>query len=309
MAYLGTAATDAIYDLAEGVIWDDRAGLLRWVDIWAGRVLSGRLDGGRIVDIAGVDLGQTAGAVALADDGGLLVAAARGLATIAVDGTISFGPDLLGERGNVRLNDGTVDPQGRYVVGSLSMTASADDGEPGHEELLRVSADGAVETLRTGVRLSNGIAFSPDGTTIYHVDTFAGTVSSHQYGPGPFAGDVPWTTVLDGFPHSPDGLTVSADGDLWVAQFGGSGVRRHAPTGELVDEVTIDAAQATCPGFVGPGLGVLAITSAQEGLDDWSDHSGAVFLADLRTAHPATTGIPLTRWPGSTSTPYWKAFA
>ena len=78
--------TDAAYELAEGVLWDDRAGLVRWVDIWKGRVLSGSLRDGRLADIRSVELGQTAGAVALAEDGGLLVAAARGLATISADG-------------------------------------------------------------------------------------------------------------------------------------------------------------------------------------------------------------------------------
>ena len=295
------AATDATFDLAEGIVWDDRASLVRWVDIWKGRVLSGRLAvdqhrGERIVDVTEIVLGQTAGAVALTEDGGLLVAAARGLATISPDGAVSFGPDLLGDRGNVRLNDGTVDPQGRFVVGSLSLT-----DETGTEVLLRVSPDGVVETLRTGVRLSNGIAFSPDGGTIYHVDTYADTVSRHSYGAGAFDGAEPWVSVIEHLPHHPDGLTVSADGDLWVAQFGGSGVLRFSPEGELVDEITIDATQATCPAFVGPGRDILAITSAQEGLDDWSDQSGAIFLA-----HPGAVGLAVSRWRGSTSTPYWK---
>jgi sugar lactone lactonase YvrE len=69
----------------------------------------------------------------------------------------------------------------------------------------------------------------------------------------------------------------------------------------LLDEVGIDATQATCPAFVGPGLDILAITSAQEGLDDWSDRSGAIFLA-----HPGAVGLPVPRWGGSTSTPYWR---
>ena len=107
--------------------------------------------------------------------------------------------------------------------------------------------------------------------------------------------------MVAGTPHHPDGLTVSSDGDLWVAQFGGSGVLRYSPAGELRDEIAIDATQATCPGFVGPGLGILAITSAQEGLDDWTDQSGAIFLADA-----GATGLPVTRWPGNTLTPYWS---
>lgn len=258
-------------------------------------MLSGRLEDARLSDIQAVEIGQTAGAVALARDGGLLVAAARGLATIASDGALSFGPDLLGDRRDVRLNDGSVDPQGRFVVGTLAL-----GDETGHEVLLRVSPDGAVESLRTGIRLSNGIAFSPDGATIFHVDTLANTVSRHSYGAGEFDHEEPWVVVLQDLPAYPDGLTVDSDGMLWVAQWGGSSVRRHAPTGELLDVVEVDATQASCPAFVGADLATLAITTAQEGLHEWTDQSGAIFLASV-----GATGLPAHRWRGSTTTPYW----
>jgi sugar lactone lactonase YvrE len=296
MPQQAVAATRAEFELAEGVLWDDRAALVRWVDIWSGRVLSGRLEEDHLTDIQAVELGQTAGAVALAEDGGVLIAAARGLATIGPDGVVSFGPDLLGDRRDVRFNDGSVDPQGRFVVGTLALGE-----ETGEEVLLRVSADGAVETLRTGIRLSNGVAFSPDGTTIFHVDTLANTISRHSYGPGPFDRDEPWVPVIHDLPHSPDGLTVDSDGMLWVAQWGGSSVRRHAPTGELLDIVEVDATQASCPAFVGPDLATLAITTAQEGLHGWTDQSGAIFLADV-----GATGLPVPRWTGSTTSPFWN---
>ncbi len=191
-------ATPAAYELAEGILFDEAADLVRWVDIWKGRVLAGRLSDGRIEDISSIEIGQTAGAVALAEDGGLLVAAARGLATVSPAGEISIGPDLLGDRRDARLNDGSVDPHGRFVVGSMALGA-----ETGEEVLLRVSADGTVETLRDGIRLSNGIAFAPDGGTIYHVDTLANTISSHSYGPGAFDHDEPWSIVLADLPHYP----------------------------------------------------------------------------------------------------------
>ena len=296
MSQTAVAATAPEFELAEGVLWDDRALLVRWVDIWSGRVLSGRLEETRLTDIRAVELGQTAGAVALANDGGVLVAAARGLATIAPDGGLSFGPDLLGDRRDVRLNDGSVDPQGRFVVGTLALGE-----ETRNEVLLRVSPDGAVETLRTGIRLSNGIAFSPDGATIFHVDTLANSISSHSYGAGDFDREEPWVVVLQDLPAYPDGLTVDSDGMLWVAQWGGSSVRRHAPTGELLDIVQVDATQASCPAFVGPDLATLAITTAQEGLHGWTDQSGAIFLADV-----GVTGLPVPRWAGSTTTPFWQ---
>lgn len=293
--YTATAATPAVHELAEGILWDDRASLVRWVDIWKGRVLAGRLRGGRIETVSSLEFGQTTGAVALAEDNGLLVAAARCLATVTPDGAISFGPDLLGDRTEVRLNDGSVDLQGRFVVGTLSLAE-----DTGQEVLLRVSANGRVDVLREDIHLSNGIAFSPNGDTIYHVDTIAGTISRHSYGPGRFSDKEPWLTVIDDLTAYPDGLTVDATGALWIAQWGGSSVRRHSPAGELLDIVMVDAAQASCPAFIGPALDTLAITTAQEGLTELTDRAGTIFVANV-----GVTGLPAHRWSGSTTTPYW----
>lgn len=293
--YRATAATDAVYRLGEGILWDDREGLARWVDISTGRVLAAELRDGRLHTVQDIAIGQTAGAVGLTEDGGLVVAAARGIATISVSGEISIGPDILDAHPGSMCNDAAVDPQGRFVVGTLTS-----DQDTGTEVLLRVSPDGRVEVIRDGIRLSNGIAFSPDGTTIYHVDTFASTISSHSYGPGEFDADEPWATVLDNLAPLPDGLTVDSGGALWLAYWGGSNASRYAPTGELLDVVTVDATQASCPGLIGPALTTLAITSAQDGLAQFSDQSGAIFLTEV-----PVPGVPEHRWAGSTSQPYW----
>ncbi|HOY81457.1 MAG TPA: SMP-30/gluconolactonase/LRE family protein, partial [Rhodoglobus sp.] len=91
--YPAQAATPPTYELAEGIIWDDRAGLVRWVDLWEGRVLAGTLTDDTFTVTETIVLGQAAAAVGLAHDGGLVVAAARGLAVISPDGAVSFGPD------------------------------------------------------------------------------------------------------------------------------------------------------------------------------------------------------------------------
>ena len=134
------------------------------------------------------------------------------------------------------------------------------------------------------------------------MDTLANTVSSHSYSPGAFDLDEPWAPVLTDLPHYPDGLTVSRDGSLWVAQWGGI---QHPPPRhlrELLDVISVFATQASCPAFIGPDLNTLAITTAQEGLQDWTDASGAIFLAPV-----GVTGLPEPRWLGSTANPYWHA--
>jgi len=313
MTSLPSPATAATFDLAEGVVWDDRAGLVRWVDIREGRVLAGTLSGDKIEIVDDRHLGQTTGAVALAEDGGLLVAAAHGLATISPDGQVSFGLDLASVvapdgRSPWRLNDGIVDPQGRFLVGTLSLDESptGNDGESSGpcEVLLRVSPNGQVETLRTGMGMSNGLGFSPDGTVLYLIDTLSGTLSRHSYGvsfgDGDFDVNEPWVTVIDDFPSYADGMTVDAHGDLWVALWGGSRVSRYASDGRRIGDIAVNATQPTCAGFVGPSLNRLAITSARKGLTDVTDDSGSLFVGDV-----GAIGKLEYRWAGSTAAPYW----
>jgi len=261
------------YSLAEGIIWDDRAGQAVWVDIHNGDLV-------RDLDHpVAVHLDTTVGAVALAEDGGLLVAGHRGLIAIAADGAVSRGPDLVGAAS--RLNDGVVDPQGRFIVGSGALSGRSDD-----QVLLRVSPDGTVETLREGLSLSNGLAFSADGT-LFHVDTWVKTISALR--------DGSWqpVLVLDDYP---DGITIDNDDHLWVALYGTGSARRYTLDGELLETVTIDTPEATCVGFLPQGL---AITSGAESATD--ANAGAIFIADVDAV-----GKPEHRWAGSTTTPYWK---
>lgn len=294
--FIATRASAESFELGEGIIYDSRVGRLRWVDILQGTLHSGFLVDHHVVDVDSVVLGQTIGAVAAAGDGGLLVAAGRGLATVSPEMEVSFGPDLLSKKARSRLNDGAVDPQGRFVVGSVALGSEA-----GGEVLLRVSPDGAVETLREGIRLSNGIAFSPDGTVLYHVDTLARTVSWHSYGPGAFdREEESWSTIIRDIPHLPDGLTVDAEGGLWVALWGGSRVLHYDSAGNLRDEILVGAAQVSCPAFVGPALDVLAITTAREGVGSHTEAAGSIFVADV-----GVRGISAPMWAGDTRRPSW----
>lgn len=262
------------YWLAEGIIWDDRVGEAVWVDVHNGDLYR---------DLAApkkTHLDTTVGAVALAEDGGYLVAGHRGLIAIAADGSISTGPDLVGAAS--RLNDGIVDPQGRFLVGSGALEGRSDD-----QQLLRVSPDGTVELLREGLSLSNGLAFTADGT-LFHVDTWVKKISALR--------DGEWQIVLDDFEGYPDGITIDADDCLWVAEYGAGRVQRFTLDGDLLETVTIDTVEATCPGFLPEGL---AITSGAESAKD--ANAGAIWIATVDAK-----GRPENRWAGSTSAPYWK---
>lgn len=282
------------YALGEGILADQRTGEVHWVDIHAGRVFTGELDGTESIrERSRTCVDRTVGAVAPAADGGVLVAAARGLAVISPTGRVSLGPDLLGSREKARLNDGSVDPQGRYLVGSLALDAPTD-----REVLLRVSSDGSVETLRTGVTLSNGLGWSPDGGTLYHVDTMVKRMSAHPYSADGEWDPDGWVDIPCDFAGHPDGLEVDASGALWVAQWGGSVVQRFDPTGALMQTIELPTPSVTCPGLVADGL--LAITTSTD--ETQRDRAaGRLFLCDV-DASPQPTNY----WSGSTLTPYWS---
>jgi sugar lactone lactonase YvrE len=281
-SYRARIATSERYSLAEGIIWDDESSQALWVDIHAGDLVRANLRRSSDSPVS-THLDATVGAVALAADGGLLLAGHRSLITVSPDGEVSHGPDLLGDREHVRFNDGSVDPHGHFVVGTLAL---ANRGE--NEQLLRISPAGEVEVLRTGITLSNGIGFLADGS-IVHADTYARTVSVQR--------DGQWVTLLDQFVGYPDGLTVDADDTIWVAQYGAGLVQQFALDGTVLSTIELDTPEATCVGFVGPGL--LAITTGRESATD--ANAGAVYLAEVDA-----TGKPENRWAGSTSRPYWK---
>lgn len=284
------------YGLGEGILGVDGGAL--WVDINAGSVFRGGVStssttGHSITEVERIPIDRTVGAVAPAADGGLLVAASRGLAVVSPTGEISLGPDLLGSREHARLNDGAVDPQGRYLVGSLSLTEPTD-----REVLLRVSPDGSVETLRRGISLSNGLGWSPDGGTLYFVDTIAKRLLAHPYSADGDWDPAAWVDVPCEFAGFPDGLEVDAAGTLWIAQWGAGVVQRFDASGTLLQTIEVGTPSVSCPGLIADGLlGITTSTDETQG----DDLAGALFTCEVDATPQATT-----YWSGSTITPYWS---
>jgi sugar lactone lactonase YvrE len=283
------AATGPDYALAESPLWDPERSVLHWVDIPAGAVLEGRLEGGRIRETDRWTLDETIGSVALAAGGGLLVAGRHALHTLDPDGTWHRGRRLI--EGPRRFNDGACDPRGRFVVGSLDLS-----GHPGGEQLLTTSGGDGVAVLRSDVGLSNGIDWSLDGTTIYHVDSEARTVSRAAYAveSGSASG---WTTLFEVPGGIPDGLAVDAAGDLWLAVWGAGQVRRYTPAGEVASIVEVDAPLTSSLAFAGDRLHTLVITTAREGLTpselERFPASGSLFICSVDAE-----GRPPARWRG-----------
>ena len=284
---IATPATSRVFRLAEGPVWDERSQRLLWVDILAGQVLIGSLDGDdRITVIDELSFATLVGAVALSEGEDLVVAALDRLVRVAPDGTRHAGPPLFEDPGR-RFNDGKPDPAGRYLIGTMSLS-----GPSGSEQLFRV--DGAtVDVVDDDLTLSNGLAWTSDGSRMYSVDTLTKTVRVREYDTAT-GRTGPWSAFATLDAGHPDGVCIDAEDHLWVAVWGEGTVLRFAPDGAVVDRVDVSAPYASSVAFAGSDLDILVITTASDdhGALDISGHpdSGRLF-----TARPGIAGVPSSR--------------
>jgi sugar lactone lactonase YvrE len=269
-------------------VWDDRTGELLFVDI-EGFAVHGFEPASKAHRF--FDVGRSVGAVALREDGGLVLASQDGfyLADRDGGGLQRFGSFDVGDE-HVRFNDGKVDPKGRFVAGTMHWHESDSRGS-----LYMLSGDGSVVTLVEGVTISNGLAWSPDGATMYYIDTPVHTVDAFDVDPD--SGVVSGRRVVAEIPDaSPDGMTIDDEGMLWVAVWGGYRVERIDPsTGRTIAAVRVPAQQVSSVAFGGESLDRLYITTARTGLGEEvlaaEPHAGDIFVVE-----PGVTGPPPARF-------------
>jgi sugar lactone lactonase YvrE len=292
-------ASRSSYELGEGPLWDPDRGILRWVDILGARIHVGVLDGDQVAEQASWSLlpaPRTIGAVAapafLGRAQGTLVAAHDRVVHVDEDATEHLVALLCVDEPR-RLNDGVTDPVGRYLVGS------APSGEHTFSERLwLIDHDGTVSVIDDDLGLSNGLAFSADGGTLYSVDTFSHVVRTRPYAvaTGAVGERTDFVRVEDGYP---DGIAIDSAGHLWVAVFGQGEVRRYDPGGTLVDVVrTPGAPQATNVVLAGPDLSTLVITTAREDMTD-QDVAAHPESGRLFTTRVEVPGLPARPWRGT----------
>ena len=232
--------------LGEGVRWDARRGEMLGVDILAGRVARARIaDDGSLAYVREYQLPWTVGMIAPVEDrdGGWLLGAGRGFVYLAPDGTHRTIAEL--SPAGTRMNDGACDPQGRFWGGTL-----ANDHHEGGGALYRLDRTGRTEMVLGDLTISNGIGWSTDGRTMYLVDS--GPRVIHAFAFDPDRGAISDGRILVTVPEdvgAPDGMTVDAAGDLWVAIYGGGRVNRYAPDGSLREVVP----------HPGPGMHMLRV--------------------------------------------------
>lgn len=273
----------------EGPLWDDGAQRLLWVDIDCHAVHG--FDPATGADDE-VDVGQPVGAVALRGCGGLVLALRDGFA-ILEEGRSTMVAAVEVDLPGSRLNDGKVDPGGRFWAGTMANDLSAGAGA-----LYRLDPDLSVTTVLCGVSVSNGIDWSPDERTMYFIDSLSGGIDAFTYDrdTAAISNRRRFVDLSPSF-ALPDGMTVDAEGCLWVAMWGASCVRRYSPSGSLLGVVRLPASQVTSCTFGGQDLGDLYVTSARAGLTAAQiiaePHAG-----DLFVARPGACGRTATRFAG-----------
>lgn len=247
--------------IGEGPLWDPQAGRLLWVDIAARALHSYDPRGG--TDVA-VSLPLPVGCVALRRSGGLAFALSDGF-WICEDSfrNLRRVAAVEDDRPDTRMNDGKVDPWGRFWAGTMSLR-----GAEGAGALYRLELDHSVSVALAPVSLSNGMDWSTDGRTMYYVDTPRQTVDAFCFD-GAQGRMSDRRTLVAVAPQDgvPDGLCVDVEDHIWLAVWGAGEVRRYSPGGELVMVIELPAAQVSSVAFGGPDLTDLYVTSAAEGLD------------------------------------------
>ena len=284
-------AVDVRAEVGEGPHWDSAAMSLWFVDLTGGTVFNhDRLSG----SLATFSVGQEVGAVIPRRAGGLVLAVRDGIATVAEggDGFELRVPVELEQTGN-RMNDAKCDPVGRLFAGTTAF-----DFAPGAGALYRIDADWSWEAVLQDVTTSNGTAWSPDGSRMYFID-------SPRQGVDVFDYDVSVGAIsnrrrlvsIDPSAGVPDGMTVDADGNLWVACFGGSTVRCYSAAGDQLDEIVLPVSQVTSCAFGGPDHAELYVTSARYRMTPEQLASeplaGATFVC-----RPGAVGVPATAFAG-----------
>lgn len=271
--------------LGEGPVWFD--GRLWWVDVEAGRLRSVDADG---EDLRDHDLGRRLGASAPTSDGRFVVALEDGIGFFdPADGTVEIVVSPEGAELRNRFNDGKCDLRGRFVAGTLNRQGGADLAA-----LYSFSPDGGIEKILDPVSLSNGLAWTHDGGTLFYIDTPTREVAAFDYDLE--TGQMTARRVVVEVPEAmgfPDGMEIDVEGNLWVAHWGGGAVRCWSPiTGECLAEVPVRCACPTSCAFGGADLATLFITSASSEFSgeesDVGSPAGSVFAC-----RPGVAGYPV----------------
>lgn len=279
-------------ELGEGPAYDDRRNALWYCDILGWSIHCCALATGKT---RSWNLASEVGSFGLADSGKLVVALRNEVGMFDPDdGSFERIAAIEADNPGTRLNDGKVGPDGAFWVGTM------DDRDLPEKEpiasLYRVDAAGYVERKIEGLKISNGLAFSPDGRTMFHSDSRGPWVDCWDFDPntGAISGRRRFAD-LDDTVGRPDGGATDSEGCYWSAGVSAGRLNRFSPDGKLLESMEVPVAAPTMPCFGGEGLDKLFLTSLRVGRDparlEQFPLTGTVIVADS-----PVTGSPVSRF-------------
>jgi sugar lactone lactonase YvrE len=285
-----TCVLDVKASLGECPVWSVAEQALYWVDINAPSL--NRFDPATGRNHA-MPMPEAIGCFAMRKAGGFVVALRSGLWLARGDGTLErkvadapYDPD------HHRFNDGRCDPAGRFLVGSMNEKRDANSAS-----LMRIDPDFRMTRIVADVMISNGLAFSPDGRTMYHADTPTHTIRAFDYDASGRPSNPRVFSQWSGETDRPDGAAVDSAGNYWCAFYRGGKVVKLSPAGHVVAEYPTPAMCPTMCAFGGADLRTLYVTSAtnQRPAEELArlPQSGGIFA--MRVAVP---GLPEPRYAG-----------
>jgi sugar lactone lactonase YvrE len=277
--------------VGEGPVWDDRAGVLWWVDVKSPRLF--RFDPARCENRAW-PLPERIGCVVPRQRGGLIGAFQTGFKWLdpesgALTPIDDPEPGLPGNR----FNDGKCDRRGRLFAGTMDDAEVECTGT-----LYRLDPDLRVHVVRRDVHLSNGLGWSPDERAMYYTDSLRRViwVSDYDLDLGTIANERVFARIPEDA-GVPDGLCVDAEGFVWSAHWGGWRLTRYAPDGRIDRVLDMPVPQPSSCAFGGPDLATLYVTSAAIGMtaDDFvqAPDGGGLFAVDV-----GVRGLPVSGFGG-----------
>jgi sugar lactone lactonase YvrE len=276
--------------LGEGAFWDERTRELLRVDITGGRIHGWNPVTHRVAthEVAG----EVSAVLPRARASGWLLAIGHRLVLHDGEAERTLAAVERHRPGN-RFNDCKCDPQGRVWAGTMSRQRV-----PGTAALYRLAAGGAIERVIAGTTISNGLGWSPAGDRMYFIDSTTQRIDVFDFDAADGAlADRRTLVEVDRRDGLPDGMTVDAEGGIWVCLFGGGAVRRYSPDGVLEAAIALPVTNPTSPAFGGADLRTLYVTSARHRLSPArlavEPLAGAVIAL-----HPGVRGLVGNRFGG-----------
>ncbi|MFB6491490.1 MAG: SMP-30/gluconolactonase/LRE family protein [Thermoproteus sp. AZ2] len=269
--------------LGEGPVYDERNGLLYWLDIEMGRIIVYNENNGKeeYIDLKRRDYISS---MCLSETGRLVATLRYGFYWVEADGSATPIAEILERRQDIRFNDGKCDARGRYWAGTMDLNETRAIGA------LYVLEGSALRPVLHNVTISNGIAWSLDNKTMYYIDSPTKMVKAFRFDleKGQLGGS--WIAVdMRHEEGIPDGMTIDSEGMLWVAVYGGGKVVRYDPSsGEKLEEIKLPVSYTTSVVFGGADMKTLYITTAGR---EEKEEAGRLFAVEL-----PYKGVPLYRY-------------